>query len=78
MLEEIERVKKTGFAVDDGEEVPDIHCIGVPVLDYRNYPVAALWVVGPSMRLTRDVYPEVGRIVREHALKISHRLGYDE
>ena len=78
MLEEIERVKDTGYAVDDGEEVPDIHCIGVPILDYRRYPVAALWVVGPSMRLTRDIYPEVGRVVREHALRISRRLGFDE
>lgn len=78
MLEEMARVKEDGYAIDDGEEIPEIHCIGVPILDYRQYPVAALWVVGPGTRLSRDVYSKVGRIVREHGLKISRRLGFDE
>jgi len=77
MLEEIRNIRSQGYAVDDGEEVPEIHCIGVPIFDYRHYPVAAIWIVGPSTRLPKDIYPKIGRIVGEYAVKISRRLGFD-
>lgn len=77
MLEEIDTVRRRGYAVDDGEQVKDVHCIGVPIFDYRGYPIAAIWLVSPEYRLTRDNYPRVGEIVKEHALKISRRFGYD-
>lgn len=77
MLEEIAVVKSQGYAVDDGEEVSDVHCIGVPIFDYRHYPIAALWIVGPEYRVTRDKYEDIGKTIIEHALKISKRFGYD-
>lgn len=77
MLDEMAVVQAQGYAVDDGEEVPDVHCIGVPIFDYRHYPIAALWIVGPEYRVTRDQYKEIGETLISHALKISKRFGYD-
>ena len=77
MQEEIEQVREQGYAVDNGEEIKDVHCIGVPIFDYRHHPIAAIWIVGPEYRLTKETYPDVGKIVKEQALKISKRFGYD-
>jgi len=74
---EMAQVRELGYAVDDGEEAGDVHCIGVPIFDYRNYPIASLWVVGPDYRLTRKVFKDVGGIVQHYALNISRRFGYD-
>jgi DNA-binding IclR family transcriptional regulator len=77
MLKEIKKVKELGYAVDDGEEYPECHCIGSPILDYRGYPIASLWTVGPSFRLVAAMYDTLGPIVRDHALQISRRFGFD-
>ena len=77
MREELEKVLSSGYAVDDGEEDPECRCVGSPIFDYRGYPIASLWTVGPSFRLTPDLDERVGPIVKEHALLISRRFGYD-
>ena len=77
MLEELEKVKIRGYAIDDGEEDPQCRCVGSPILDYRGHPIASLWTVGPEFRLTSSQDETVGPIVKEHALRVSRRFGYD-
>ncbi len=77
MREELKRVKERGYAIDDGEENPECHCVGSPILDYRGYPIASLWTVGPSFRLTPDLYDQIGPLVKDFAMQISRRFGYD-
>ena len=77
MLKELKLIRERGYAVDEGEEVAEAHCVGSPILDYRGVPLAALWVVGPDFRLTADKFDHVGPVVSEHALMVSRRFGYD-
>jgi DNA-binding IclR family transcriptional regulator len=77
MLQEIEKIKTEGYAVDCGEEVAEIYCVASPVFDYREYPIASLWLAGPAFRLSVMDLDHVGSVVREHALRISREFGYD-
>ena len=77
MLKELALIRKRGYAVDEGEEVAEAHCVGSPILDYRGFPIAALWVVGPDFRLTADKFDHIGPVVQDHALQVSRRFGYD-
>jgi DNA-binding IclR family transcriptional regulator len=77
MLQEIEKIKTRGYAVDRGEEVSEIYCVASPVFDYREYPVASLWLAGPAFRLSVMDLEHLGTVVREHALRISREFGYD-
>jgi DNA-binding IclR family transcriptional regulator len=77
MIEEIKTVRDRGYAIDDGEETPECHCIGSPILDHRGFPIASLWTVGPSFRLVPDLYDKIGPVVKDFALRISRRFGYD-
>ena len=41
-------------------------------------PGASLTMVLPRDRLTRENLPDLTSMVKDHALKISHELGYKE
>jgi len=75
---ELDKVKEKGYAIDFGEEVDGMHCVGAPVFDRKGYPVAAIWITGPSDRLPASMFDSAGQIIREHAKRISQRLGYYE
>ena len=77
MLQELDTVRELGYAIDDGEEDQEAHCIGCPIFDYRGHPIAALWAVGPEFRLVSALYSKIGPVVRDHANNISRRFGYD-
>ena len=77
MMQEIEKVQGTGYALDLGEEVSEIWCAASPVFDYREYPIASIWLSGPEFRLSHMDLEKVGSVVREHALRVSKHFGYD-
>lgn len=77
MQAEIEKVLRHGYALDRGEEVGEIWCVASPVLDFRAYPIASLWLSGPEFRVCKMDLAHVGTVVREHALCISKQFGYD-
>jgi DNA-binding IclR family transcriptional regulator len=77
MLKEVEKIQAAGYALDLGEEVDDIWCAAAPVLDYRAYPIASIWLSGPEFRVSRMDLGKVGAAVREHALRVSKHFGFD-
>jgi DNA-binding IclR family transcriptional regulator len=75
-LKHLETVRARGYAVDWGEEVDGINCVGAPVFDHAGIPVAAVWVSGPDTRLDHERFAAFGKIVMSSARQISERLGY--
>ena len=54
LLEEIEKIKRQGYALDDGELNADIKCVAVPVFDKRGACVYSLGASGAASRMTRE------------------------
>jgi DNA-binding IclR family transcriptional regulator len=69
-------VRNKGFAVDHAEEIEGMHCIGAPVFNRKGYPVAAIWITGPSSRIRESDFDRIGRVVRKTAEEVTSRLGY--
>jgi len=74
--EELERVRRLGYAVDDIENEEGIRCLGAPVLDHRGRPAAAVSVSGPAYRMTMARVQELAGVVVDTGLGISRELGY--
>lgn len=74
LSQEIEKVRKNGYAVDNREQAEHLLCIGAPVFDYTNKMVAALSVSGLYQE-NIDIQGEA-RLVMEKASEISIKLGY--
>ena len=75
LARELAEVRRTGYAVDRAEEVEGCHCVAAPILDRHSYPVAALCVTAPSNRMPQSSFRAVGKLVKEHAARMSLRLG---
>lgn len=68
---EIGTIRQQGFSLDNEEYVPGIRCLGAPIRDRFNRVIAALSVAGPTLRLTDERLPEITRMLKETADKIS-------
>ncbi len=73
---ELQQVKASGFALDRGEESETYACAAAPVFDHRGTPVAAIWISGPSDRVTAARLPKLATVVKQHAGRLSLKLGF--
>ena len=75
--QELEKVKKVGYAVDLAEGViAGLHCVSCPIFDEAGYPVGALTVLGPSMRMAEAHFSSVAEHLRPLASELSAKLGF--
>ncbi|MEW4924348.1 IclR family transcriptional regulator [Algibacter sp. 2305UL17-15] len=73
---ELEKIKLRGFAIDNGEDIEGINCLGAPIFNEYGYPLASLWIAAPHGRLPNANFNKKGNIVAKYALEISSKLGY--
>jgi DNA-binding IclR family transcriptional regulator len=69
-------VRRDGYALDHAEEIEGMHCVAAPIFNRHGYPVAAIWITGPSFRIKEKNFAEMGKQVSKASLKISKSLGY--
>lgn len=71
LLNEIEKVRKNGYAIDDEEQEIGLTCIGAPILDRDGNAIAAISMLGPSSRMKKgDFENKISRVI-ETAQNIS-------
>jgi len=74
---ELERVRRRGYAVDEGETEPGAACIGAPIFGQNGRPVAALSLSGPAERILTG-RREIAAALIAAGQGISRRLGFRE
>ena len=75
MKAELSKIRKTGFAVDREESMLGAFCVGVPILDGKGAPVAAMSVSGPTVRFNELVLPKVSKALLDAAAGIRENTG---
>ncbi|SFH68317.1 DNA-binding transcriptional regulator, IclR family [Tindallia magadiensis] len=76
LLDELKKIRKQGFSVDDEEFCAGLTCIAMPVRDYKNEIVAAISVSGASIRQTYSKVESVKEGLKEATDKLSAFLGW--
>jgi IclR family KDG regulon transcriptional repressor len=71
---ELALVRQEGFAFDDEEFEIGLRAISAPVKDVNDDVVAAVGIVGPTVRISRLKMSELSPIVKNCALEISKAL----
>jgi len=74
--DELELVRRQGYAVDMEENEVGGVCIGAPIIDHRFKAIAAISIAIPKARISPRDLPELGAKVMETAQAISRGLGY--
>jgi DNA-binding IclR family transcriptional regulator len=73
---EIDEVRRSGMAYDDGEFNPEVRCVAVPVRDFTGNVTGALGISGPIWRLTLQAMQSRAGIVKEAAGQLSAAFGH--
>lgn len=73
---ELEKIRETGIAYDNEEREVGLKCVAAPVFNRQGQIIASISISGPSMRMTQDVIPVYTEYVKQAALAISNKLGY--
>lgn len=78
VIEELSRIRRTGFAVNRGEWRESVGGVAAVVFDAARKPVAAIGISGPVERLRPATTRKYGQLVTEAALGLSRALGYTD
>lgn len=75
LLREIEDIRRSGIAFDDGEFNIEVRCVAVPVKDFTGQIVGALGISGPVWRMSIQALQARAKIVRAAADRLSAEFG---
>ena len=73
--EELKQIRARGYALDNREHHSDIICVGAPIFDHTDLPVASISVAAPSQRFSLEQAISVAPMVMECARRASIKLG---
>lgn len=74
-VKELDRVKAQGFGEDREEFDDHIRCLGIPIFDRLNQPIAGMSISFPSFRYDETKAPELVHMLTAASADISTRLG---
>jgi len=72
---ELQDVRRTGIAFDDGEFDKEMRCAAMPVHDFSGQVIGAIGISGPVWRLSIQVLQSKARNIGEAARKLSEAFG---
>jgi IclR family KDG regulon transcriptional repressor len=78
LVEELNRIREQGFALDNEETFPGIRCVGAPVRDAGGKVIAAVSVTVPVQRMGDERVRELWRLVTNTARMISERVAAEQ
>lgn len=70
LIQELDKVRKQGYAVDAEEREIGLYCLGVPVLNGHGDAVAALSLSGPKSRIHDDTFQEKVQFMKDISVRI--------
>jgi DNA-binding IclR family transcriptional regulator len=72
---EIESIRATGLAFDDGEFEAELRCCSVPVRDFTGHVVGTIGISGPVWRLSIQTLQDRAKVVEQAAARLSAEFG---
>ena len=77
-MEELNKVRVQGYALDLEECEEGAICIAAPVRNHTGKAVAGMSISGPKSRLSEEKIPEAVTAVKKYAGDLSRALGYSD
>lgn len=76
LSQELASIRSDGYAVDNAEHTPGVHCVAAPVRDHTGNTVAAMSVSVPQVRNDPTSRERILEVLRHEAAGLSKQLGY--
>lgn len=72
---DLQEIRRTGLAIDDGEFDNEMRCAAMPVYDFSGQVVGAIGISGPVWRLSIQALQSKARNLSEAAKRLSEAFG---
>lgn len=76
LLQELEKIRAHGYAVDDEENSVGVRCVAAPIFDAQGKVQASIGVTGTTQQVHKADLPRIAELVKEAARKISQQFDY--
>ena len=76
LRQEVERIRRRGYSLDEQEVVMGVYCVVVPIFDRHNRPVGAISITGPSVKRPGPELQPLVDLLNDVCGHVSRRLGY--
>lgn len=76
LLSELEKIRYSGYAVDDQEMFLGVRCVAVPIFNYMNSVRYSIGISGPITMMTEENLKMYVRALGRAGKTISHEMGY--
>jgi DNA-binding IclR family transcriptional regulator len=76
LRQELEKIRRQGYAVDDEETTLGARCVSAPILGARQHAIAAISVSGPVTRIAPSQVAVIAQAVIKAAAEISAAMGF--
>jgi DNA-binding IclR family transcriptional regulator len=76
--QELDKISRQGYAVDDEEAVQGARCVSAPILNSNREPIAAVSVSAPVTRVSPNQVVGLAAAVRSAASAISAAMGFSQ
>lgn len=76
LKDELEKVRRQGYALDNEESVMGARCIAAPILNANGEALAAISLSAPIARITKEKIGILVAAVKDAAAEIAARLGF--
>lgn len=74
VVEELQRVRRRGYAIDNMEGENNVRCVGVPIFNTAGHLVAGMSTSGPASTMTDEKLLECANILRNASMKMKERI----
>jgi DNA-binding IclR family transcriptional regulator len=78
LINELDKVRVQGYAIDDEECEIGAKCVAVPIRDFTGKIAAAISITGPISRMNHIITDRNIEYLKETAYRASRKLGYEE
>ena len=74
LMQDLEKVRANGYAVDDEEYFLGVRCLAAPVYDATGQLIAAIGITGTADRFTADRNHEISQYVKDAAAELERKI----
>jgi IclR family transcriptional regulator, KDG regulon repressor len=75
LFKQINDVRQNGVAFDDEENELGLRSVAAPIRDWEGRVIAAISIIGPTARITKQRLSELSTIIKDYAQRISQAMG---
>jgi IclR family KDG regulon transcriptional repressor len=76
LFQELEVIKKRGYAVSEGERVEGVSCVAAPIFEPAGKIIGGITISGPMTRFSEQKIKEYAKLLMRATRELSKSMGY--